>query len=85
MHGKRSRGRPARTYIDQLMDDTQHDKEELPVCNVRLRWMEQTSHEWSTAVDPMMMMTLAVRRARWKRYKNSRASQKLFKYIKNSN
>ena len=30
MHRKRSRGRTARTYIDQLMDDTQLDKEELP-------------------------------------------------------
>ena len=30
MHGKRSRGRSVRTYIDQLMDDAQLDNEELP-------------------------------------------------------
>lgn len=29
-HGKRSRGRPRRTYVDQLMDDTGLRKEELP-------------------------------------------------------
>ena len=30
MHRKGSCGRPARTYINQWMDDTQLDKEELP-------------------------------------------------------
>ena len=48
-HGKRSRGRPAKTYVDQLKEDTQLEKEELKaamqdrnvwrrfVMNVRLR------------------------------------------------
>ena len=40
-HGRRSRGRPARTYLDQLMDDTSQTKEDLPrLMEDRKAWRE---------------------------------------------
>ena len=40
-HGKRRRGRPAKTFIDQLMDDTEITKEDLPgAMNAREIWRQ---------------------------------------------
>ena len=42
MHGRRTRGHPKKTYIDQLMDDTGCLKNELPnVMNDRDGWRER--------------------------------------------
>ena len=38
-HGQRSRGRPANTYIDQLVEDTEYTLDELPnAMNDRDGW-----------------------------------------------
>ena len=58
-HGRAKAGRPARTYIQQLCEDTGCCPEDLPrVMNDREEWRERVRDIRATSYDMMMMMML---------------------------
>ena len=58
-YGQAKAGRPARTYIQQLCEDTECSPEDLPeVMNDREEWRERVRVSWQH--DMMMMMMILV-------------------------
>ena len=57
-HGRRGRGRPLRTYINQLCDDTGLGKRRSWEGNGRQSWLEESSQKCSSEDAPMMTMMI---------------------------
>ena len=60
-HGRAKAGRPARTYIQQLCEDTGCCPEDLPrAMNDREEWRERVRDIRATQHDMMMMMKMCI-------------------------
>ena len=63
-YGRAKAGRPARTYIQQLYEDTRCNPEDLPeAMNDREKWRERVRDIRASSMMMMMMMHVALSRA----------------------